>query len=538
MYLFVISSAWALIPVEGILMGEANTEYQQDPLNYIFKQNYDTSQNGHNSKIKSYQDFHQFGTWLNERCSSFGDFRYASSWQDKQAKRSVVSTLQYIGLDTAIKAVGAYAKKLELSEDRYKKLSHNLVTNYCSKNITIFSRKTIERALAHYYQNPVMEVIPSIEGSPFMTEAYMANTENNRSRSREFDQLITNFRSFCSWGGDVADYRMLAPYLKNPFIMGHVIKNLLGTVMTYNPLIQVMKAERSDKTVQVACTDLICRRTSFNEFKKNFPRSVGTTGYLTDLNKLYCSHFRYQENVSGGTLPEIRTWMKAQELEDPIYETNYFISLITGVPDAGFGVSSYNDLVTIAKSSIDERWNKFAKTVLGNFSKDMLYEESLKIKPVPRRDRFAIRSDGFKVDFTITLGEMDRIMNNSEKIDLAFNLKITKNYFRWIKQRWNTHSSELDTEGLNKVKSDIVKYVNSQLKDKEKLFHQKMWNDNFADLIADELIAQVNLYNGPMFDSYQEKVILVPIRFSYGVFALSYLKYRADINANRLKLNL
>ena len=44
------------------------------------------------------------------------------------------------------------------------------------------------------------------------------------------------------------------------------------------------------------------------------------------------------------------------ELEDPIFETSFFISLMTGVPDAIFGVESYRDLPVIAKSSIEERW--------------------------------------------------------------------------------------------------------------------------------------------------------------------------------------
>ena len=65
-----------------------------------------------------------------------------------------------------------------------------------------------------------------------------------------------------------------------------------------------------------------------------------------------------------------------------------------------------------------------------------------------------------------------------------------------------------------------------------------MWNDDFSRLIVQELVGQILSYKGPLFDSYQEEMLRVPVKFSYGIFALSYLRYRADVKAGRLKLNL
>jgi hypothetical protein len=84
----------------------------------------------------------------------------------------------------------------------------------------------------------------------------------------------------------------------------------------------------------------------------------------------------------------------------------------------------------------------------------------------------------------------------------------------------------------------MARFVEAQVKDKEKLFSQKMWNQDFSRLIAEELLAQALAYKGALFDSYQEEVLTVPVNFSYGIFALGYIRYRADINAGRLKLNL
>jgi hypothetical protein len=60
-YLFILGfsgHAQALIPVEGILMGEAVSEYQQDPLYYIFNDIYDKSKEAENRKMKLYQNTH------------------------------------------------------------------------------------------------------------------------------------------------------------------------------------------------------------------------------------------------------------------------------------------------------------------------------------------------------------------------------------------------------------------------------------------------------------------------------------------------
>jgi hypothetical protein len=119
-YLFLLSAySFALVPVEGLLLGEAVSEFQKDPLFYIFNDIYDKSREGENRKFHLYKSFYQSGMLLNESCNLYQPSRYSSSWSEKQAQRSVASTLQYIGLDTSIKAIGAYAKKLQLSKEDF-----------------------------------------------------------------------------------------------------------------------------------------------------------------------------------------------------------------------------------------------------------------------------------------------------------------------------------------------------------------------------------------------------------------------------------
>jgi len=529
--------AQAMIPIEGIIMGDARTDFQHDPLSYIYSDIYDKGQLGENKKIKLYQNTYASGIELYESCGQYSAPTYSTSWKEKQALRSTVATLQYIGLDTSIKAIGAYGVKLGLSEKQFTKLSKNLVANYCSQNITIFSLRNIEKTLLHYYKNHQDYIIPSVSKSPFATIPFVTATESEQARSNEFDYAIKNFRAFCSWGGDVGDYRMLAPYLNNRFIMAFVLKNMTGIQDVINDRTLKVETRSSTSTVQVLCRDLICRKTGISDIKNQFPLSVGSTGLATDLSKLYCHHFRFQDYLPKQTLPEVKEWINKAEIEEPILESGFFISLMTGMPELMLGVESYKDIPFIVKSSIDERWNKWANETLSYFSKDLLFEESLKVKTRPQERSF-IKEKRFQLDFTVTLGELDRLLNDTDKIESTFYLKLTKNYLRELRTKWNELSQEVDLEGQKNFKMHMANYIELQLKKKEKYFLQEMWNKDFAKLIADELLKQAIAQRSSYFSSYKEEVIEIPVNFRYGIFALSYLKYRSDVKGGRLKINL
>jgi hypothetical protein len=530
--------ALALVPVEGILMGEAVSDFQKDPLFYIFNDIYDKSQEGENRKFHLYQNFHRSGALLHGSCELYRPSKYSSSWNEKQALRTVASTLQYIGLDTSIKAIGAYARKHQLSNDDFANLTHNLTQNFCSKNMTLFSLRNIKESLQYYFNKPQENIIPSVLTSPFVTKNYKDKTESDQARSNEFDQAINNFKAFCSWGGDVSDYRLLSPYLRDKFIMAFIIKNLTGVQDFYDQKSQQVSQIPSENTAQVSCRDLICRKTSLGQFKSSFPLSMGSTGLQTDLAKLYCFHFKNLDYSPTTTISNVKSWIKNMELESPVFETAFFISLMTGVPDALFGVETYRDLPTLAKSSMDERWSKWAMQTLNHFSIDMLFEDSLKIKVLHRDSLSDLRQNGFLLNFNVTLGEMDKVVDESDKLSAAFTIKLSKNYLRYMKTKWADLSSNLDMEGKNRFKEEVAQYIGLQLKEKEKLFLQKVWNDDFSKLITQELLSQVNLYKGPLFDSFQDQMLQIPVKFSYGVFALNYLRYKSDVNSGRLKLNL
>ena len=526
-------AAHALVPLEGILLGPGEGHLQNDPLNKIFSDIYDKSRVGENNKIKLYQSTYLSGQSMAESCPNLAPPVYFSSLQEKEARRSIAASLQYIGLDTTIKAIGAYARKLKIEEDGYNKLKRNLIDSYCSKNLTVFSHKTVDKSLDYYYKNPIESIIPTIESSPFATDFVKNSSEKLSARSREFDHVIKNFRAFCSWGNDVEDYRMLTPYLNNPFIMSFVFKNLLGVQDKMDIDSMKVFTVSSKDTVQVVCEDLICRKEKLDKFKARFPLSSGSTGLGTDLPKIYCGHFRFTDS-SKETIAEVKKWLKNSEIEDSVFETSQFISLMTGVPDFFNGVDDYAGLSSLSKSSVDERWNTWARRMLGNFSRELPYEESLRVKIESNHDVNRLRARGLEIDLSVTLGELDRLLVNNDKLQLEFSIKLSKNYLRHVKNKLRTLEERLDAQGIKNFRSEIAKYIDIQIKDKEKLFSQKMWNEEFPKLIAEELMQQSRIYEGPLFDTYQDEIVKIPVKFSYGVFAISYLRYRGDVASGRL----
>jgi hypothetical protein len=511
----------ALVPMEGIIMGKAQLDIQHDPLALVFANVYDTSQAGENQKVKDYYRFYKAGEALLEQCSHHAPASYASSWQEKQARRTMVATLQYIGLDQSIKAIGAYARELKLGPEDYKILRENLVRNHCSQNLTVYSVRTVDKALEHYYQNPDPRIIPSVATSPFATEAFKLQTAGPAARSREFDLAIANFRAFCSWGGDVVDYRMLGTYLNNPFLMGAVISNLTG----------------NKNQIQMSCDELICRKVPKETFVKHFPTSIGSTGVGTDLVKLYCHHFRLQDHYPARTIPQIQSWMKAAELEDAVYESSFLISLLTGVPDPIFSIDRFKELPLLVKSPVDERWNKWARDVLSFFSHDLLYEESIKVRMNPRREISDLVNKGYGIDLHVTLGEIDRVMDDMDKIDMSFRLKVSKNHLRQMVMNINNARLNLDQEAIDKQLEEFSKNLEVQLKEKARFFKQPLWTQDFSRLMAEELLNQALLYRGKAFATYKEEMLEIPVRFSFGAFALGYMRYRTGLQGGALRSN-
>jgi len=523
-----------IIPIEDILLGSNFEDNSLDPLDFIFKK-VNKDKIAEVGKLRSLYFKNRQAEDLKNSCDLYQGMNFTSPWLEKQAQRSIASTLQWIGLDLTSKAIGTLASEMRMEKSEFERLKSNLINNYCSKNISVISLKYLEAKIKNFYDNPDLTVLPNIQNSPYVTKYFKDQTQGSDYLKNQMNYLVMNFRSFCSWGNDTEDYRLLSPYLNHPLIMAYVFKHLLNLEEEFDEKQDKIILRPSKRPIQVLCRELICRKTDPKTFTFGFPLSLGATALKTDLEKHYCFHFRFQ-NLSRNENKKINEWIKNSELEDTIFEIASFVSLLTGLPEPLFNLAKYSDIPFLIKSSIDEKWDLWSKEILSMFSKDLLFEESLRLKSTIYMDEnfSGLHALGFKL--FLSLGELDQVISENDKLKIDFHLKIPKNYFIQLLLKWAKLKDDFDVVGQNELKKEFAQYLNYQLNQKEKKLRQKFWTKDLGRLMADELLTELLKRSYLLQGNYSSELISIPVKIHYGLFAISYLRHKADINAGRLKL--
>lgn len=469
-------------------------------------------------KIRDYQKLYNEAEKLKLTCDYRSDYRYANMRQEANARRSVVSTLQYLGLDISLKAIVKYSKLLDLSKDEFDNIVENLLQNNCSQNISVFSIKLLRKKFYYYYHNEDAAdfKLPSVKDNQFFAANFQRLTNSIQAKKKEFNLTLKNFRAFCSWGGDTDDYRLLAPYVANPYIMSFV----------YDHLKQKKIRPKKKEAVRVACDDLLCRRHEKRKFQKLFPRMIGSTDLYADLENLYCGHFRHQTYVTKGNVQQVNEWVKDQSLEDPYLETFQFIALYTGVPDLLIATDKYQQIGQEVLKAINNDWDQWAKSKSDQFVSDLLYEGPLQIDLMSKAVSDQVRQGDFNFELKYTLGELDRVLNLTDKIQATMYLEFPRSYLRWLRSAYlkaNNLSRYAKKEALEQKAS---LYFASQLEQKSQIFLIPMWSENLPKMLAKELIAQLSNYNGSRLDELGHDLVKIPVKLRYGLFALKYLRKR------------
>ena len=529
------SSTIALVPLEGLLYGDVTEISQNDPLMGVFSNDAVANplllSSQKTASFKEYLGLFQQGKNLKNSCSFISSFRYSTPWKEKQAKRTIASTLQYIGIDQTMKAIVEYVKLLDFTEDEFTKLSTNLISITCSKNLSLYSIKLLKDNFKNLYDNHTKGQfqLPGLIDSPYYSEDVKLITNSVRAKKKELELTVRAFRSFCSWNGDTDNYRLMTPYLQNPFVMSVIYNNLLDRKISYNEETTVVEYKENKKTVKVTCEHLICRKTNTATFKQNFPRMVGATDLGTDFSALYCGHFSKLDYDVKGQGSTIKKWIKETTIDSPHLEAMNFLSLLTKQSDILVGLDNYAEVNKVIKSSIDSRWNKWAKEKTSNLVTDLLFEESLNVDLKTLVNTSSNLKGELSIIFDFTLGEMDRVLEDDDKVTSVFHLNLPENYLRWMRKEYIAKNNLSDYRGLKDLEQKVEAYIKSELDKKKKYFLIPLWNERLAGIIAREIQSQIVEYKGSKYKNYTNKAVSIPVRFRYGLFALKYLneKFKA-----------
>lgn len=526
-------NSYALVPLEGIVLGKVKESLQTDPLQNIFL----TAPREGNS----YEWFHykNYILHINEAqelersCNYIGEASYVSPQDEIIARRTMVATLQYIGLDLTVNMIGRYARFLNMPENEYNVLVERLVQSSCSPNLSVYSLKLIKHNLYAVFNKKENIQLLDFVGEPFAPVETLRKVSSVDTRENEFNHITKNFRALCSWGGEVDNYRLLPPLLSNPVVMSRVIQHMLGANIKFDEKRKSVSLEFTPGLQRVSCAGPLCRADSTEKFEKNFPRMVGSSGLKQDLQRQWCGHFRYQNYLTNERqAPTIRQWIKEQEPEDERKDVSVMVSLFTGVSDLVMAAKSYNELSEILRHPIESRWNQWANRSIENFSVDLYREEPLEFRV--QKLSYQTEKMPFQIDLTVTMGELDRVLALNDKLKFEFGAKFSRNWLRWIRtQAIEARLGDNPAEGLERVIGLTAAHLKKNPIDK--------FSEGFAyfgdlgplsGLLAETLIDQLLMYEGNYFDDLQEKMVRIPIRLHYGMFALSYIKHKLRIIRN------
>lgn len=539
--LILTSASYALVPLESILLGDFSGQYRDkdsDPIEYIFNPVTTTTARTskdyvHRRKLALYRGFFEEGENLKNLCKSKPKVQYSVDWDRRKVIRSILGTLQYIGLDVTLRAMPKYAKHFEFTEKEYQNLGDNLIGNWCSQNLSLISLSQLKKNWMIKFTKKNEYELPSLVNNPLWPQKITNIMSKERVMKQGFAQTIKLFKTFCSWGGDTDNIRLLVPLVRHPVIYSFLARQLAGEKLEWKPDVNKVYIQNNQKTVKVLCQNMICRKVAATTLKERFPRGAGTKSIKEDLNRLYCEELRDVDYANKNQAPKIKDWIKKISFDEENFVVSSFLSLVTSVPDFFLRSEKFSDAKKYLRLSMDRNWNRWADKQSKDFARDIYYEEPLTIEVVERKLYYKNTKQNFSVNLDVNLGEFDRTNQKVGKISSHFNLYVSKSFLKWIREEWN---------GLfpkdNKKKKELIERFKLEISDSVKAARKKFriapWKGDLEGLITKELLEQIVQYKGDLFQG-EKGVEKILIQFNFAPLALRYIRYQYLVKQNDKK---
>lgn len=523
------SSAWGLVPLESLLLGDFSVRYEEgntDPLYYIFRLEQGNEKIGNNMwerQLLQYKALIDEGLDWSHSCKDNKSIDYALPIYRENAIRSYVATLQYIGLDLVSRALPLYAKSFEFSSEEYTNLVEQLVSGYCSQNMTVISVKELKRNMLTKFEKPSLYKLPSIEGNPYFSQTLTSINSRKSILKSEFGMTIELFKSFCSWGSEVENLRLLVPLVRNPIIMSFVARQLNGESYDFSSVDRRSFAVKNNQTAKIICDNFICRNADSEQMRSRFPKALGFTSYYNDMKRLYCSELRDADYLYKDQIPEIAQIIKSRSFDDDNLLPSHFFALMSGIPDFILSGQKFLDIKKTTRASMDASWDNWAQQMNNSNKTDLFYEEGLNLELATQpidQNRFIPK---FRVDLDVNLGEYDRAVNTIGKITTTIPIHLNKDFAIWARQSWGRITSE-EVEKRKSILNRMNDQIRPAVEEAQRNITTKILKSDFVPLVSEEILRQLVAYEGKSFDKLKEKEFVIPLNFNYAPFALKYLR--------------
>ena len=434
---FIPTNSFALMPMESLALGDFSSEYSEsknDPLDFVFGRdlkNDNKSLDEFKNNLAIYRGFYEEGKNLINSCKKTTEIRYNNEWDKIQVERTIMSEIQYIGLDITSRAIPQYAKYFEFSEEEYKNLVDDLVGNYCSNNLSVISKRELKNNLLLKFTKDNSFTLPTVKGNPLFPDNMDKYVSEKLAKDHEFKTTIKIFQSMCSWSGDPDSPGLMVPFLKHGALMSFINRQFDGKTIGWNKEKNTLNLVENNKSIQVLCDNLICRKTTQNEFKNKIILSVGSTSFGQDFKYLFCDSFQVKDYNTKNIDPRLKKMINDLTFDDENFLVGQFIALITGYPDFLLGLEKFTAGEDLLRASIDYTWTNWAKTQSSNLNRELYFEEPLTLELIDRKLYFKNDQKDLKVAFDVNLGEIDRINQKVGKLGMNFKIEIPASYIKY-----------------------------------------------------------------------------------------------------------
>jgi len=539
--LSLITKSHALVPMESLILGDFTDRYledESDPLNYVFKKELSLNEKLQSSKDSSrvqlaiYRGFYEEGKNLINYCKSSIPTSYISEWDKTQAKRALITTIQYIGLDLTTRALAQYAKELDFTSEEYDNFSEGIVGNSCSQNLSVISKKELLKNLKLKFYKTNNFSLPTVEKNPFFADHLDDLLPKRKSKEQEFLYTVKLFQSLCSWSGNPENPGLLVPILKHSGLMAFFNRQLSGMQISWNALNNTTYLREDKDTIQIACDNLICRKTTREKFQEKYVYSLGGTSISEDQKRLFCNDFRNADYLPKENDPRLAKIMNQRTFDEENLINSQFISLITGLPDFFIRSTHFNQGEDVIRSSLDNVWTKWAKQNTENLSKELFFEEPLTMELVDQNQYYDFRSGKLSLAFDVNLGEFDRNTQRMGKIKINFNINVQTSFLKYYKEAMKTVAYQDNAEKIRLKNRFKIQFSNEVKLAKEKLLIPP-WKGDLEELMVNELTSQILDTPDKYLPLDSPGMTKIDVEINYGVFALKYLTHQYKVQKKR-----
>lgn len=528
---------YALAPVESLVLGNFSEEYSEnksDPLNYVFSRDTTIKNSSleYKKELAVYRGFYEEGKNTANYCREDHPIRYAIEWEKVQVKRSTMALIQYIGLDLITRALPQYAKALEYTRDEYVNMVDGLVGNYCSTNLSVISKRELLNNFLLKYDKENTFKLPTVEGNPYFPDNLESYLPGRKGTEHEMLYTVKLFQSLCSWNGNPANPGLMVPILKNSALMSFFARQMSNKSIGWKDIDNSLFLKEDKQTAQVWCENLICRKVSSETFINKFYFSVGGTNVHDDIKRLYCEDFRNVDFKPKDSDPKMAKMMNSMSFDEENFINSQFIALITGVPDFFIRAEKFNQGADIFRSGIDYTWNKWAKSMSENFTRDLFFEEPLTLEQVDTNQYYDFRSGQLKIAFDVNLGEFDRINQMAGKVKVKFNIFVQNSFLSFYRDSMKSLTFKDVDEKLRLKKRMKMQFTKDIVSAREK-FIIPPWRGDLEELVANEITSQIIDTPEKFLDFSKPGMRAIEVEINYGLFALKYINHQLNVRKGR-----